>query len=164
MPNYAKKFTLKTDASNTGLGAVLLQENGEGKLVPIQWASKKLTVTETRYTITEKEVYAVMWGMEKFAYELRGRRFHCITDHKALERIREKPEFANNRVNRWIEKMQDYDFTAEYRKGSDLITADALSRIYEEDANKGLIQKDYKNEKGKNYRRKTQETFVENRR
>lgn len=87
-------------------------------MVPIQWASKKLTVTETRYTITEKEMYAVMWGMEKFAYELRGRRFLCITDHKGLERIREKPEFANNRVNRWIEKIQDYDFTVEYKKGS----------------------------------------------
>jgi hypothetical protein len=53
LPEFDKKFTLKTDASKTGLGAVLLQENSEGKLVPIQWASKKLTPTEERYGITE---------------------------------------------------------------------------------------------------------------
>lgn len=131
LPDYGKEFVLKTDASNTGLGAVLLQKNSEGVLVPIQWASKKLTPTEERYAITEKEMLAIKWAVEKFSYELRGRRFHLITDHRALEQIRIKPEFANNRVNRWIEFIQDYDFSIEYRKGADLVTADALSRIYE---------------------------------
>ncbi|KRH92324.1 putative transposable element, partial [Pseudoloma neurophilia] len=47
LPDYDKPFVLRTDASNTGLGAVLYQigENGEQK--PIEWASKKLTPTET---------------------------------------------------------------------------------------------------------------------
>jgi hypothetical protein len=46
---------LKTDASKTGLGALLLHKNEYNKLVPVQWASKKLTLTEYRYVITEKE-------------------------------------------------------------------------------------------------------------
>jgi hypothetical protein len=89
-----------------------------------------------------------MWGVEKFAYELRGRKFHLITDHKALESIRTKPEFNNNRINRWIEKIQSYDFTIEYKKAEELITADALSRLYEEDAKKICDEKVY-TKKGK---------------
>jgi transposase InsO family protein len=144
LPEYDKKFVLKTDASNTGLGAVLMQENNEGKLVPIQWASKKLTATEERYAITEKEMLAVKWGIEKFSYELKGRQFHLITDHRALEHIRDKPEFENQRINRWIESIQSYNFTIEYRKGEDLVTADALSRIYEEEKKSQLVNEKQK--------------------
>ncbi|MGL5636187.1 MAG: reverse transcriptase family protein, partial [Bacteroidales bacterium] len=61
LPEYDKEFTLKTDASNHGLGAVLLQKNNDGKLVPVQWASKKLTPTETRYGISEKEMLAIVF-------------------------------------------------------------------------------------------------------
>ena len=100
LPNYEKAFMLKTDASNSGLGAALLRQDAEGRWVPIQWASKKLTRTEERYGITEKEMLAVFWGIKKFEYELRGRKFILETDHKALEEIREKPYFENNRVNR----------------------------------------------------------------
>lgn len=53
------------DASDTGLGAVLLQENVDGEWVPIQWASKKLTPTERRYGILEKEMLAVFWGSRR---------------------------------------------------------------------------------------------------
>ncbi|KAF9742482.1 Retrovirus-related Pol polyprotein from transposon, partial [Nosema granulosis] len=88
LPNYDREFMLRTNVSNTGIGAVLLQEDEQGKWVPIQWASKKLTPTETRYDISEKEMYAVFWGIKKFEYELRGRRFRLVTDHKALEEIR----------------------------------------------------------------------------
>ncbi|KAF9762689.1 Retrovirus-related Pol polyprotein from transposon 17.6 [Nosema granulosis] len=88
IPNYTKAFRLRTDASDSGLGAVLLQTNREGKLVSIQWGSKKLTPTEKRYTITEKEMLAVVWGVGKIEYELRGRKFELLTDHKALEKIR----------------------------------------------------------------------------
>jgi hypothetical protein len=100
LPDYKREFIVKTDASNTGIGAVLLQENERGERVPIQWASKKLTPAETRYTITEKEMLAVLWGVKKFDYELRGRKFNLVTDHKALSFMKTKPEFANARVAR----------------------------------------------------------------
>ena len=100
LPNYEKMFLLKTDASNSELGAALLQQDAEGRWVPIQWASKKLTRTEERYGITEKKMLAVFWKIKKFEYELRGRKIILETDHKALEKIREKPYFENNRVNR----------------------------------------------------------------
>lgn len=134
LPSYNKEFMLRTDASNTGLGAVLLQRDSEGRWRPVQWASKKLTPTEGRYTISEKEMLAVYWGIEKFSYELKGRKFRLVTDHKALEEIRNKPYFNNDRINRWVEKIQGYDFTVEYNKGEELAAPDALSRLHEEDA------------------------------
>ena len=132
LPNYGKEFVLKTDASNVGLGAVLMQEV-DGKLLPVQWASKKLTPTESRYGISEKEMLAIYWGIRKFEYELRGRRFKLVTDHKALENIRTKPNFNNNRINRWVEQIQEFDFTIEYQKPEKLMGPDALSRIYEDE-------------------------------
>ncbi len=139
LPNYNQGFMLRTDASNTGIGAVLLQEDDQGRWVPVQWASKKLTPTETRYGISEKEMYAVFWGIKKFEYELRGRKFRLVTDHKALEEIRRKPYFSNNRINRWVEKIQEFDFTAEYQKGEELAAPDALSRLYEKDEKKAIV-------------------------
>jgi hypothetical protein len=138
--NYNKEFLLRTDASNVGMGAVLMQEDDQGNWVPVQWASKKFTPTETRYGISEKEMYAVFWGIKKFEYELRGRRFRVETDHKALIEIRNKPAFNNNRINRWIEKIQEFDFSIEYREPSTMVVADALSRVHENE--KTLMNKE----------------------
>lgn len=85
-----------------------MQLNDKQQLQTIMWASKKLTDTEKRYAITEKEMYVVVFGMKKFEYELRGRRFVLETDHKALEEIRNKPNFSNARINRWIETIQEF--------------------------------------------------------
>lgn len=127
--NYNKEIILRTDASNIGLGAVLLQKNEvTGELRPIEWGSKKLTPTESRYSISEKEMYAVYYGMMRFEYELRGRKFVLETDHKALEEIRNKPFFGNNRINNWIEKIMDFDFEVRYIKGEKMGKADELSR------------------------------------
>ena len=85
LPRYNREFMLRTDASNTGLGAVLLQQDENKEWRPIQWASKKLTATKKRYGITEKEMLAIVWGIGKFKYELKGRRFRLVTDHKVLK-------------------------------------------------------------------------------
>ncbi|KAF9756160.1 Retrovirus-related Pol polyprotein from transposon 17.6, partial [Nosema granulosis] len=77
-------------------------------------------------------------GVEKFEYELRGRKFELLTDHKALEDIRKKPYFNNNRVNRWIERIQDDDFSVQYIKGEFMGDADALSRQYQDENCEGL--------------------------
>lgn len=68
--DYNKRLVLRTDASNIGVGAVFMQENEDGELKAIEWASKKLTPTESRYTITEKEMLGVLFDIEKFSYEL----------------------------------------------------------------------------------------------
>ncbi|KAF9762434.1 Retrovirus-related Pol polyprotein from transposon 17.6 [Nosema granulosis] len=132
IPDYRREFRLKTDECDTGLDAVLLRKNKEEKWVLIQRESK-LTNTEKRYTISEKEMLAVVWAVEKFSYELRGRRFELMTDHKALEEIRNKPFFNNNRINRWIERIHEFYFTVLYVKGQDMTDADALSRQFQKE-------------------------------
>lgn len=139
--DYEKEFLLRTDASNVGMGAVLMQRNEKNEWVPVQWASKKFTPTEGRYGISEKEMYAIFWGIKKFEYELRGRKFKIETDHKALIEIRRKPHFKNDRINRWVEKIQEFDFTIEYKQPETMVVADALSRIYTEENPKKLMIK-----------------------
>lgn len=70
--DYEKKFILRTDTSNSGLGAVLLQEDGKRNRKPIEWASRKLAKIEGRYVITGKEMLACFWAIKKFEYELRA--------------------------------------------------------------------------------------------
>lgn len=54
LSDYKKEFILRTDASNTGVGAVLMQKDRNGKIKPIELASRKLTPVETKYAISEK--------------------------------------------------------------------------------------------------------------
>lgn len=103
IPDYTKEFLLRNDASTIGMGAVLMQKNKINKWMPVQWASKKFTPTEVRYPIPEKEMYAIFWAVKKLEYELGGRRFKIKTDHKSLSEIRNKPDFNNATINRWIE-------------------------------------------------------------
>ncbi|KAI5193332.1 hypothetical protein NEMIN01_2480, partial [Nematocida minor] len=133
LPHYEKKFILTTDACDYGLGAVLEQETHLGE-IPITFMSKALTQTERGYGITEKELYAIVWSVEKLQYYLKGRKFHVRTDHKALLEIRKKKDFGKNngRITRWLEKLSEFDFTIEYKPGNRLIPADVASRIYKD--------------------------------
>ena len=60
--------TIQVDASQKGLGAVLLQANG-----PVEFASKLLSDTESRYSNIEREMLAVLFDLEKFHYYAYGR-------------------------------------------------------------------------------------------
>ena len=74
LPNLERDFVLRTDASEAGLGAVLLQEH-EGVLHPVVYGSQKLNSAEHNYTVAEKECLAVIFGISKFERYLYGRRF-----------------------------------------------------------------------------------------
>ena len=78
---------MSADASKLALGAVLLQEIGEELWQPVEYASRKMTDTETRYAMVEKEALAITWACEKFDYYLIGRKFEVETDHKPLVAI-----------------------------------------------------------------------------
>ena len=83
LPDLEKGFTLRTDASNVGIGAVLMQETNEIKF-PIVYASKKLLPRETRYSVIERECLALVWGIKKFHMYLYGKEFQVETDHCPL--------------------------------------------------------------------------------
>jgi hypothetical protein len=82
-PDFSKKFVLTTNASNAGLGAVLTQGPLE-KDLPIAYASRSLNKSETHYTMSEKELLAIVWATKYFRPYIYGRRFKIVTDHKPL--------------------------------------------------------------------------------
>lgn len=84
-----KSLTLQVDASSTGLGAALIQEDR-----PIAYASKALTPTQERYAQIEKVLLAVVFGCAKFAEYIVGRDVTVESDHKPLEAIMKKPLHA----------------------------------------------------------------------
>jgi len=119
-----KELTIENDASEFGLGAVLLQD---GK--PIAYASRTLSDCERNYAQIEKEMLAIVFGLKKFHHYAYGRRVKIVTDHKPLTSIAIKPlSKAPKRLQCMLLKIQEYDYTLEYKTGTEIPTADALSR------------------------------------
>ena len=116
---------IQVDAYSRGLGATLLQEKG-----PIEYRSKLLTETESRYSNIEREMLAVVHGLEKFHYYVYGRGVTVETDHKPLEAIFKKHlTAAPPRIARMMLRVQKYDAEIKYVQGKNIPLADALSRI-----------------------------------
>ena len=123
----AKK--LVTDASDYGLGAVLLQFEDDLGWLPVAFASRKQKGAEMRYTVTEKDCLAVVFGLRKFREHLYGEKFAVVTDHSALVWLMSLSD-PKRRLARWILDFQSFGFTVEHAPGDGRLLAvpDALSR------------------------------------
>ena len=110
-----------------GLGAVLAQKQ-QGEFRVIMYASRSLTEVERRYSQTEREALAIVWACERFHTYLYGIKFHLVTDHKPLECLYSRKSRPPARIERWVLRMQIFDYTIEYKPGSENI-ADSLSRL-----------------------------------
>jgi len=126
LPDYDKLFYLRTDASDTGLGAILMQKVDD-VLMPISYASRALLDRERKYAVIERECLGIVWAINKFKNYLYGREFVLQTDQQPLTYIRNMRN-SNGRLMRWSLALQAYSFVIEYIKGSDNIGADVLSR------------------------------------
>lgn len=126
--NPKQPYILHTDASTTGLGAALYQEQ-EGKLRVIAYASRGLSASESRYPAHKLEFLALKWSVtEKFHDYLYGARFVVVTDNNPLTYILTSAKL-DAAGHRWLAALSTYDFKLQYRAGSQNADADALSRI-----------------------------------
>ena len=127
----SKPFTLTSDSSGFSLAYILSQEiNGEDH--PIAYGGRALRDAETRYTVSEQELLALVEGIKANHTYLSHKPFNVYTDHRALQWLH-NIKHLTPRLSRGALLLQEYQFTVHYRKGSQLGNADGLSRrVYNE--------------------------------
>ena len=122
----ARPVTLQVDASQNGLGAGLIQNQG-----PVAYASKAMKDTQRRYAQIEKELLAVVFACKRFHQYVYGKTITVESDHKPLEAILKKPlSQAPSRLQKMLMQLQAYDINLVYKTGSEMYIADALSRAF----------------------------------
>ena len=131
IPRDDLEFTVVTDASDTGTGAMLAQKE-DGVLVPVSFYHHALTAAERKYDTTEKELLAVVLACKKWRIYLVDRAFNLITDHNALRWLNTlDAEDARGRRGRWFDFLQQFEINPVHKKGKSSVMsmADYLSRV-----------------------------------
>ena len=119
-PDFCKTFEIYTDASTTQLGAVITQDNR-----PITFFSRKLFVTQEKYSVTKIELLAIVETLKEFKGMLWGQQIKVYTDHKNL--IRDGLGLTSDRVYRWRLLLEKYAPKIVYIKGIHNTVADDIS-------------------------------------
>lgn len=124
LPNFNQPFTLETDASGIGVGAVLGQ-NGH----PIAYFSKKLAPRMQRQSAYTRELLAITEALAKFRHYLLGNKFIIRTYQKSLKSLMDQ-SLQTPEQQAWLHKFLGYDFKIEYKPGKENQATDALSRMF----------------------------------
>ncbi|CAM8883170.1 unnamed protein product [Rhodiola kirilowii] len=123
LPDFSKQFTVSTDASGHGVGAVLSQD---GK--PIAFFSKLLPPTIQSSSTYNRELCAAVLAVLKWQQYLLGTRFIIKTDHQPLKALLTQT-IQTPTQQKWVSKLLGFDFEIAYQPGRDNGPADALSRL-----------------------------------
>ena len=133
MPRKDGRFTIYSDTSRTATGSYLTQTI-DGKEHILGYYSKVLPNACQRYSVTELELFGLLINISAFKHLLKGCEFDAFVDHSAIVQIlKSKEEPCTNRLQKLILKLSEYAFKVGYKKGSDLVLADFLSRAPRED-------------------------------
>ncbi|HKO65787.1 MAG TPA: pol polyprotein, partial [Candidatus Nitrosocosmicus sp.] len=125
-------FTIMTDASNDGMGAILSQKDPDSKMLrPLYFASRRTSKTEkNKKFATELEAAAIFFACNKFSHFITGFKTIVLTDHIALVSMYRSLKPVNNAyVDKWFTALRArFDLKLEYTKGRSNTVADCLSR------------------------------------
>ncbi|GKD40675.1 retrotransposon-related protein [Tanacetum coccineum] len=123
MPDFEDVFVVETDASGLGIRA-MLQQNGH----PIAFTSKTLSPKHQSLSTYEKELLAVIQALDKWRGYLLDRHFIIKTDYFRLKYLMDQ-RFTTPAQVKWLPKLMGFDYEISYKKGSENVAVDALSRL-----------------------------------
>lgn len=126
-PHKEWKFVLQVDASEEGMGAVLMQEDSEAKRHLIHFSSSKFHKAEKQYHINEKECLAMVWAIRRYRHYLEDKHFVLRTDNRALVWLQSHQD-DRAKLTRWALLLQEFSFTIEHVAGKANQLPDYLSR------------------------------------
>lgn len=126
-----KELYLACDASNIGVGSCLYQLNEDNSWRVIEFFSKKFTEAEKKFSVIEKESYAIVLSCEKFRNYLLGRSFVIETDHSPIKFLfaNQGMDRASLRISRWLLRLLPFVFEIKYKRGVENLVPDFLSRF-----------------------------------
>ncbi|GJP70643.1 hypothetical protein CLOP_g1553 [Closterium sp. NIES-67] len=90
LPDPERDYVIEADASDQAVGAVLMQDQGNG-LQPIAYLSKKLYGAELNYPIHDKKAPAIIIAFKTWRCYLEGRKATVYTDHCSLKYLKTQP-------------------------------------------------------------------------
>ena len=122
VPKQRQRYTVYCDASRVGLGCALMQYRRV-----MAYGSRQLKNHEQNYPTHDSKLAAIVFALKIWRHYLYGEQFEVFSDHKSLRYIFTQRDL-NMRQRRWMEYMEDYDFTLHYHTGKENVVADALSR------------------------------------
>nr|XP_051192241.1 uncharacterized protein LOC127305750 [Lolium perenne]XP_051192242.1 uncharacterized protein LOC127305750 [Lolium perenne]XP_051192243.1 uncharacterized protein LOC127305750 [Lolium perenne] len=125
LPNFQEAFVLETDACATGLGAVLMQQNK-----PLAFFSKSLGSKNSAQSIYEKEAMAILEALKKWRHYFLGNRLIIKTDQQSLKYLSSQ-RLIEGIQHKLMLKLLEFDYSIEYKKGTENLVADALSRQFQ---------------------------------
>ena len=122
VPDQGQGYTVYCDASRAELGCVLMQS---GRVVA--YGSLQLKNHEQNYPTHDIKLAAVVFASKIWRHYLYGEPFEMYSDNKSLKYIFTQRDL-NMRQRRWMEFLEDYDFTLHYHPDKANVVVDALSR------------------------------------
>jgi transposase InsO family protein len=131
MPDWTRKFIIKSDWSNTAIGGVLLQGGPDGKLQPVACVSRKCTDAEAALSAPDGEMVALVWVIKRFEKYLLGRHFEAYVDQGSLSWLKNQAlsSINNKRLQASFAYLRQFRFDLFYLKSAKMKDVDALSRI-----------------------------------
>ena len=123
LPDFSRPFFIVvTDASGKGLGAILMQDDH-----PIAFESRKFKLAESKYSIYDKVLSAVVHALKMWKHYLMGFQFMIKTDQQSIKHLLSQPLISNWHI-KWAAFIQSFQPIIQYQPGKGNVVAGALSR------------------------------------
>lgn len=128
LPDFSAPFIIETNASGTGMGAVLSQHQH-----PIAFFSKQFCPKLLHSSTYIRELHAITTAVKRWRQYLLGHPFTILTDHKSLKDLMSQ-SVQTPEQHVYLSKLLGYDYTIQYKSGKSNVVADALSRVHDQNA------------------------------